>query len=259
MSNCVEVSRATAYSQRQDLDASHFVVYIRGQASTQRKLKEKIRLSGALQSCRAIIRPRMRVTWHRRFRLAAPGKKIAVYRSYEILEVMPNGSSVKRTVVFGLEFAKVTLEALSRRTSNECMAADERTHQIVAQLNLPPAKQKMKRIFQIAYDEEASLRRSELLRSHGFGVISVLSSEAAKVLLSSIQKYDLFIVGHSASELCRSEMVDWLKTHYPDVEVLALNPPHQPLPNADYNALESDVDGWLLFVTDHFPRVAYAR
>ena len=249
-----------AYPQRQDLDASHFVTYIRCQASSQRKLKEKLalRLSGALQRCRAIIRPRMRVMWLCRFLLAAPGKRIPVYRSYEILEVMPDGSSVKRTVVFGLEFAKVTLEALSKRTSNECIAADEKTHQVVAQLNLPAAKRSLKRIFHIAYNEEASLRRAELLRSRGFGVITVLSNEAAKVLLSSIQKYDLFIVGHSAPERRRREMVDWLKTHYPNIEVLALNPRHRPLPNADYNALESDSAAWLLFVTVRFPKTVSA-
>lgn len=182
-----------------------------------------------------------------------------VYRSYEIFEVMPNGSTVKRAVVRGLEFAKITLEDLSQRTSNECIAADERTHQIVAQLNLPPAKRKMKRIFQIAYDEHAGFRGAELLRGHGYGVISVLSNEAAKVLLSSIQKYDLFIVGPSATEESRRGMVDWLKERYPEVRVLALNPPHQSLPNADYNALFNDHEGWLQFVTERVAMSASAR
>lgn len=182
-----------------------------------------------------------------------------MYRSYEILEIMPDGSTVKRGVVNGLEIAKVALENLARRTANECIAADERTHQIVAQLNLPPTKRKMKRIFQIAYDEEASLGTAELLRSHGYGVISVLSNEAAKVLLSSTQKYDLFIISHAATEKCRGEMVDWLKMHYPGVKVLALNSSHEPLPNADYNALASDPESWLLFVSDQFPMVASAR
>lgn len=179
-----------------------------------------------------------------------------MYRSYEILEVMPDGSTVKRSVVNGLEIAKITLENLSKRTTNECIAADEKTHQILAQLNLPPAKRKMKRIFQIAYDEEAGLATAELLRSRGYAVISVLSNEAAKVLLSSIQKYDLFIIGDAAPEECRSEMVEWLKTHYPKVKVLSLNSPHQPLHNADYNALASDSEGWLSFVTEQLEQFA---
>lgn len=182
-----------------------------------------------------------------------------MYRSYEILEVMPDGSTVKRAVVEGLEFAKVTLEDLSKRTSNECMAEDERTHQVVAQLNIPPAKRRLKRIFQIAYDEETGLGTAELLRSRGYGVISVFGNEAAKILLSSIQRYDLFIVGHTAPEKDRSEMVDWLKGKYPDGKVLALNPPHEPLPNADYNALASDPESWLLFVTERVALSASAR
>jgi hypothetical protein len=84
----------------------------------------------------------------------------------------------------------------------------------------------------------------------------VLSNEAAKVLLCSIQKYDLFIVGHAAPEEYRREMVDWLKTHYPNVKILALNPPHQPLPNADYNALGDDPESWLPFVTEHLEQFA---
>jgi hypothetical protein len=182
-----------------------------------------------------------------------------VYRSYEILEVLPDGSSVKRAVVRGLEFAKVTLEELSTRTTNECIAADEITHQVVAQRNAAPAKQAIKRIFLIAYDEESSLKRAELLRSHGFGVISVLSNEAAKVLLESVEDYDLFIVGDAAPEEIRREMVDWLKAHYPRAKILALNPPHQPLPNADYNALASDPEGWLVFVAERLAKCASGR
>jgi len=186
-------------------------------------------------------------------------KEGAVYRSYEIVEVMPDGSTVKRALVRGLEFAKVTLEDLSQRTANECIAADERTHQVVAQMNIPPAKRTLKRIFQIAYDEDARLRSAELLRSRGYGVISVLSNEAAKVLLASTQRYDLFIVGHAAPEESRREMVDWLKEKYPDVKILALNPPHQPLPNADYNAPHSDPEGWLQFVDERIVARASAR
>ena len=159
-------------------------------------------------------------------------------------------------MVAGLEFAKVTLEDLSKRTPNECIAADEETHQVVAQMNVPPSKRAIKRIFQITYDEEAGLKIAELLRSCGYGVISVLGNEAAKVLLSSIQPYDLFIVTHAASEECRREMVNWLKVNYPKVKILALNPPHQPLPNADYNALHGDPEGWLPFVTERLAKSA---
>jgi len=190
------------------------------------------------------------VLWLLQFLLTTYRKKVPVYRSYEILEVLQDGSTIRRNVVSDLEFAKVTLEALAKHTTNECIAADERTHQIVAQLNIPPTKRMLKRIFQIAYDEEAGLRRAELLRSRGYGVISVLGNEAAKVLLSFIQKYDLFIIGHAAPEECREEMLNWLREKYPEVKILALNSPHQPLPNADCNALASDAESWLLLIAE---------
>lgn len=172
---------------------------------------------------------------------------------------MPDGSTVKRVVVHGLEFANLALEDLAKRTSNECIAEDAKTHQVVAQANIPPAKRAIKRVFQIAYDEQAGLQSAELLRSRGYAVISVLSNEAAKVLLSSIQKYDLFVIGHAGPEKSRIEMVDWLKTHYRDIKVLALNSSQQTLPNADYNSSASDPQSWLLFVSEQFPMAASAR
>jgi hypothetical protein len=179
-----------------------------------------------------------------------------VYRAYDIFEVMPDGSSVKRAAVTGLEFAKLSLAELSKRTSNECFAADRYTHQVVAQMNVP-AGRSMKRIFQIAYDEESRLQRAELLLGCGYGVISVLGNEAAKVLLSSIQHYDLFIVGPAAAEETRREMVDWLKANYPQVKILAMNPPDQQVPKADYNAEQAE--NWLPIVKERLVNSSSVR
>ena len=180
-----------------------------------------------------------------------PGRGPALmHRVYEIFEVWPDGSTVKRAVVSGLEFAKVMLDALAKRTSHECMAADAETHQVVAQRNVPRAKRRTaKRIFQIAYDEGIGFRRAQLLRELGYGVISALGNEAAKVLLSSIQHYDLFIVGHAAPESSRREIVAWLKANYPRVKILALNPPRQQMTDADYNAIQNGPETWLPIVT----------
>src|SRR5216117_425353 len=171
-------------------------------------------------------------------------------RVYEIFEVWPDGSTVTRAVVSGLEFAKVTFDRLAERTSYECKAADARTHQVVAQRYVPQAKGRtVKRIFQIAYDEGIGFRRAQLLRELGYGVISALGNEAAKVLLSSIQHYDLFIVGHAAPESSRREIVAWLKANYPRVKILALNPPRQQMTDADYNAIQNGPETWLPIVT----------
>lgn len=183
-------------------------------------------------------------------------KEVAVYRAYDIFEVMSDGSSIKRAAATGLEFAKLSLEELAGRTTNECFAADRITHQVVAQVNLPLVKRSIKRVFQIAYDEESRLRRTELLLGCGYGVISVLGNEAAKILLRSIQHYDLFMVGPAATEERRQEMVDWLKENYPTVKILALNSPPQHMAHADYNVIANGPESWLPIVTERLAKRA---
>ena len=58
-------------------------------------------------------------------------------RQCEIFEVMPCGSARRITAVSDLEFSLLTLRELAKRTSNECFAADAKTRQIVAQMNVP--------------------------------------------------------------------------------------------------------------------------
>jgi hypothetical protein len=108
-----------------------------------------------------------------------------------------------------------------------------------------------KRIFQIAYTERLRSERAELLIHLGYGVISVIGNESAKILLNGIQHTDLalFIVGHAASEQTRTEMVDWLKAKYPSVRILALNPPNEQLLRADYNVVQNGPENWLPFVS----------
>jgi CheY-like chemotaxis protein len=174
-----------------------------------------------------------------------------LYRVYEICEILPDGSRLKIALVSGLEHAKSRLEGLAKNTINECFAADANTRQIVAHRNVPLSRwRSTKRIFQIAYNEEEARARAELLSGLGYGIVSAFSNQAARLLLSSIQHYDLFIVGHAAPEQTRNEMVEWLKENYPDVRILALNPPHEQLPRADYNVLrDGSLEDWPPFLT----------
>ena len=173
-----------------------------------------------------------------------------MHRVYEIFEVMPNGSPQRVTVVSGLEFAKVAIQDLAKHTSNECSVVDATTHQVIIQMNVARAKLRAtRRIFQIAYDVDLGLRRAELLRSRGYGVICVMGNQAAKLLLSSIQHYGLFIVGHAALEETRREIVDWLRAEYPKIKILALNPPNQQILRADYNVRQNGPENWLPIVT----------
>jgi len=92
--------------------------------------------------------------------------------------------------------------------------------------------------------------RAELLKADGFTVVSALGNEAAKEALADGADYSLFILGHSASPGARKAMANWLKSKYPKVPILALNPPYQEeLKPADYNLVLNGPEEWL-FVVD---------
>lgn len=101
-------------------------------------------------------------------------------------------------------------------------------------------------VFQIGYDEKDLHARAELFRRVGHHVISVPDNEAAKRALTSIQEVDVFVVGHTAPEQTKKEIVDWLKTNFPNVKIVALIPSaNRQLPRADYNIVLNDWDEWL--------------
>jgi CheY-like chemotaxis protein len=180
-----------------------------------------------------------------------------MHRVYEVVEVLPNGSRQRVTVVSGLEFAKAALEDLAKHTHDECLAVDAETHQVVMQLNVESAKlQATKRVFQIAYDEEQALQRTQLLKSQGYIVMSVIGNEAAKVVLGSTQHYDLFIVDHAAPEETRREIADWLRANYAKAKILALNPPGQQIPSADFNVTDDAPDKFVPIVAQHLLHLA---
>ena len=104
-------------------------------------------------------------------------------------------------------------------------------------------------VFQIAYEERLRAFRTDVLKLHGYEVVSVIGNEAAKIVLKSGQAYDLFMVGHGAPKQTRAAMTAWLKKNYPKVPILALNPPdNRELDGADYNVILNGPDTWLPFV-----------
>ena len=92
--------------------------------------------------------------------------------------------------------------------------------------------------------------RAELLKAHGFEVLSVLGNQAAKAALASPRgDFLLFIMGHSAVPQARTEMASWLKNKFPKVPILALNPQYQQeLTPADYNIILNGPEEWLFIV-----------
>ena len=104
-------------------------------------------------------------------------------------------------------------------------------------------------MFQIGYDEKELKVRAELFRRVGHEVISVADNEAAKSALTSIHNVNVFVVGYTAPEQTRKEMVDWLKANFPKVKIVALIPSaNRQLPRADYNVVLNDREEWLFLL-----------
>ena len=177
------------------------------------------------------------------------GRPMLPPRQYDIFEVLPNGLRVQRGFVTGIEAAWQELDKLAKDTTNECLAIYLPAREVVAQLNVPLSEERAsKRVFQIAYTEELGMARAATLTRRGYRVITVLGNERAKVVLASVNHYDLFIIGHGAPEGTRNAMVAWLNGTYPGVKILALNSVFQRLPDADYNVMVDGPERWIPIV-----------
>ena len=173
---------------------------------------------------------------------------------YDLFEVLTNGSIVQRASVSGLEAAWQKLYDLAKQTGNECFALHAPTRQVVAQVNVPLALERARKlIFQIAYTETLGIARSEELTRRGYRVTTVIGNERAKIVLTdSPQHYDLFVLGHGAPDKARSEMVAWLRVKYPNVKILGLNSIQGRLREADYNVLLDGPETWMPIVARAF-------
>ena len=157
-----------------------------------------------------------------------------------IFKVQADGSLRWMEAAPDLERAKALVKGLAAASPGEYVLADPKGERV-------SIKSPHKRImFQIGYDEKELKVRAQLFRCCGHEVISVADNEAAKRALASFQNVDVFIVGHAAPEQTRKEMVDWLKTNFPRVKIIALIPSaHRQLSRADYNVVLNDWDEWL--------------
>lgn len=140
-----------------------------------------------------------------------------------------------------LERARARVKKLSAFSPGEYVIANQQTGEKIS------IKTHVKQIvFQIGYDEKDLNARAELFRRCGHHVISVADNQAAKAALTSAQDVDVFVVGPNAPEQTRNEMVQWLKTNFPNVKIVALIPSaSRKLPCADYNIVLNDWDEWL--------------
>ena len=158
---------------------------------------------------------------------------------FHISKVQSNGSRHWIEGAVSVESARARVKALAAFSPCDYVITNLTGREIPAK-SLPK-----RRMFQIGYDERELNARAEMFRRVGHEVISVPDNEAAKRVLASLQNVDVFVVGHSAPEQTRKEMVDWLKANFPNAKVVALIPSASyQVSRADYNIVVNDWDEW---------------
>lgn len=105
------------------------------------------------------------------------------------------------------------------------------------------------RVLQIAFDPLLLKVRAEMLKHAGLEVFSVLGPDEARRALSDNADYDLVLVGWSAPDQVRREMVCWLKEHYAGLRVISLhNGRCQDIMEADFNFCSDKPEEWFTAV-----------
>ena len=167
---------------------------------------------------------------------------------FHIFKVLNDGSRTWMEGAVDVESAKARVEVLAAASPGEYDITNLTGQKISIKSVMPPRSrfaQAKRIIFQIGYDERELKARAELFRRCGHEVMSVADNEAAKHALSSLRKVDVFIVGYTAPEQTRKEMVDWLKVNFPTAKIVALiSSANRQLPRADYNIVLNDWNEW---------------
>jgi CheY-like chemotaxis protein len=167
--------------------------------------------------------------------------RLAMSQQFDICKMESDGSLRLIEAASDVERARARVKKLAAFSPGEYIIANRQTGERIS------IKSMVKQIvFQIGYDEKDLNARAELFRRCGHQVMSVADNAAAKQALTSIQNVDVFVVGHTAPEETRKEMVDWLKANFPKVKVVALIPSAScQLASADFNIVLNDWDEWL--------------
>jgi hypothetical protein len=167
---------------------------------------------------------------------------------YELFEFLPDRSLSWRGYVRGLRGAQARVWKLADEVGTECFAVDPTgTDIVLARTPLRGAK----RIFQIAYSTALAARAHLLLRN-GYDVTSVSGNQVAQFVLQADPPYDLFVLGHGASQEVRTQMAAWLRSRYPNVRVVALNARGPVIEWLRFNAPNEPASAWLLIVSAAF-------
>lgn len=159
---------------------------------------------------------------------------------FDIFKVQPDRSLRWLEAAASMETAEARVKKLP--PGEYVIIADQHTAKRI--FIKAPAKQI---VFQIGYEDyRGSAARESLFRSFGHEVVSVADNDAAKLALASIPLVDVFILGHTAPDQARKEVLDWLKVSFPKARIIVLIPSTTPeLLGADYNVPQRDWAAWV--------------
>src|SRR5215469_12802545 len=144
---------------------------------------------------------------------------------FHVFKVQRDGSRRWLEGAVSVDRATARVKVLAKSSPGEYVITN-----LTGKVEFPPKRT----MFQIGYDEKELNARAEMFQRCGFEVMSVADNECAKSVLSSIGNVHVFVVGHTAPEQTRKEMVDWLKANFPKVKIVALIPSaNRELPRAD--------------------------
>lgn len=87
---------------------------------------------------------------------------------------------------------------------------------------LPEQGCRKKRILHVEFDRTLLATRHALLETAGCEVVSCFHGMAAREVAAGSMEFDVFLVGHAASVEERSNLVSWMKAHFPKVAIVAL-------------------------------------
>jgi CheY-like chemotaxis protein len=100
---------------------------------------------------------------------------------------------------------------------------------------VPEGELRKKRILHVEFDRVLLATRHALLETAGFEVISCFSGMAAREVSTGNARFDLFLIGHAAPIDERTDLVTWIRAHFPRIAIVALRSR-----DTDYSPLGGD-------------------
>ena len=87
---------------------------------------------------------------------------------------------------------------------------------------VPQPAPRKKRILHVEFDRVLLTTRHALLETAGFDVISCFSGMAAREVSAGSVQFDLFLMGHAASVHERTDLITWIRAHFPGIAIVVL-------------------------------------